>query len=114
MSWWWYDLIHPNNLYHHFAALSRFAEGLDRRTASWALQTGRLGADRVMALVSRDQILFWMYDPRILPWTDGPAPAPVEFQADLTDHQRLRGLVDRRAMGHLQGRRGFQQSVRRR
>ena len=55
MSWWWYDLIHPNNLYHHFAALSRFAEGLDRRTASWELQTGRLGADRVMALVSSDQ-----------------------------------------------------------
>ena len=83
MSWWWYDLIHPNNLYHHFAALSRFAEGFDRRAASWELQTGRLGADRVMALISRDQILFWMYDPRILPWTDGPIPPPAEANADL-------------------------------
>lgn len=92
MSWWWYDLIHPNNLYRHFAALSSFAEGLDRRTASWELQTGRLGNDRVMALASRDQILFWMYDPQILPWTDGPIPTPAEFQADLTITNTSEGL----------------------
>ncbi len=84
MSWWWYDLIHPNRLYGHFAALSRYAAGLDRRSGTWELQTGRLGEGNVLALVSAREICFWIYDPEILPWTDGPAPAPREIAAELT------------------------------
>ncbi len=28
MLWWWDNYIHPNNLYYHFEALSRFLEGV--------------------------------------------------------------------------------------
>ncbi len=29
MLWWWDNHIHKNNLYYHFAAVSRFVEGID-------------------------------------------------------------------------------------
>ena len=68
MSWWWYDLIHPNGLYYHFLALRRFMGGLDRRTGDWESQTGRLTGERgaeanVMALVSSDDLLIWASAP---------------------------------------------------
>lgn len=28
MLWWWDSYIHPNNLYHHFKALSRYLQGI--------------------------------------------------------------------------------------
>jgi len=70
MSWWWYDLIDPNNLYDHFKALSQYAEGLDRRTATWSFQTGQFGSNaHVLSLVSENIIHFWMYDTNVLPWS---------------------------------------------
>jgi hypothetical protein len=70
MSWWWYDLIDPNNLYYHFKALSQYAEGLDRRTATWSFQTGQFGSNaHVLSLVSENIIYFWMYDTNVLPWS---------------------------------------------
>ncbi len=83
MSWWWYDHIHPHNLYGQFAALARFAKGLDRRSRSWSAQTGRFQSGNVLALAAPDELLFWIYDPQILPWTEGPAPAPRETAGDL-------------------------------
>ncbi len=82
MSWWWYDLIDPNNLYHHFAALARFAEGLDRRGIDWSHQIGRLTladgrTSKVIALAAPEQVLLWLYDPEVLPWSDkGAAKSP--------------------------------------
>ena len=85
MSWWWYDLIHPRNLYYHFAALTRFAKGLDRRASSWSLQTGKLTPAEgprvnVMGLMSPDHCLLWLYDTTVLPWSDEPLSSSKGFQ----------------------------------
>jgi len=29
MMWYWYDYIHPRNLYYHFAAISNYVKGID-------------------------------------------------------------------------------------
>lgn len=102
MSWWWYDHIHPHNLYPVFKALSKFAEGIDRRGAEWSLQTGALPAEwgpmpdpslspawRVLALVSPDTACAWLYDPAILPWSEKPVRPDTGFQG----HLALEGLA---------------------
>lgn len=78
MSWWWYDLIDPNDLYYHFKALAKFAEGIDRRTRHWTLETGVLeaGRARVLTLASPDLVLVWIYDSKLLPWSENPPATP--------------------------------------
>ena len=78
MSWWWYDLIDPNDLYYHFSALAKFAEGIDRRTRHWTPETGALesGRERVLAISSPDLVLIWLYDSEILPWSEKPPATP--------------------------------------
>lgn len=104
MSWWWYDHIHPHNLYPCFGALARFARGIDRRSSEWTLQTGKLmpqpgaSADaapapgwNVLALVSPDAIFAWAYDPGILPWSDKPASSAIGFHGHLAAAQLAPG-----------------------
>jgi len=81
MSWWWYDLIDPNQLYYHYAALGKFAAGLDRRAYAWKLQTGKTTTDtgfdlQVLALTGPDSMYLWLYDPTRLPWSGNP-PLPA-------------------------------------
>ncbi|MBN1270060.1 MAG: DUF5060 domain-containing protein [Kiritimatiellae bacterium] len=92
MSWWWYDLIHPRNLYRRFAALARFAEGLDRRRHDWQRQTGRAADDHdhrwhVLALTDANAVMLWMYDPEIFPWSEKPMSATAGFSGTLVIEQ---------------------------
>ncbi|NCC49624.1 MAG: DUF5060 domain-containing protein [Spartobacteria bacterium] len=89
MSWWWYDLIDPNQLYYHYAALSRFGEGLDRRDGAWELKTGKTVCEtgvelHVMGLCGTDRVNLWLYDPSRLPWSGHPPLAPQAFKGALT------------------------------
>ncbi len=87
MSWWWYDLINPNDLYYHWAALSRFAADWDRRGENWRLLTGQLVAQngeplRVLALAAPERLMAWIYDPSVLPLT-GKDPSPFKGELKL-------------------------------
>jgi hypothetical protein len=74
MSWWWYDLIKPSNLYYRFGTLSAFSTGIDRRKGKWNWQYGGLTKDpqspRVLSMASARTIMFWIYDPKILPYVE--------------------------------------------
>jgi hypothetical protein len=85
MSWWWYDLIDPSDLYYHYAALAKFAEGIDRRTRDWTLETGVLesGRERVLALASPDFVLAWLYNSELLPWSENPPATPPALKGTM-------------------------------
>lgn len=88
MSWWWYDHIHPHDLYPHFAALARFGDALDRRGRAWTNQTGclpnRRGPPwRALVLLSSDEIRIWLYDPEILPWSEKPLSDTGGLESEL-------------------------------
>lgn len=75
MSWWWYDHIHPHNLYPIYSALNRFSKGIDRRGGDWVMQTGLFKSDsgtrfNVMAMAIAANMVCWIYDPAILPWCE--------------------------------------------
>ncbi len=91
MSWWWYDCIDPNRLYGQFAALSAFAEGLDRRGESWVHGSGCLhggGASTVRCawLGSRRGVMLWVYDPLFFGWSGSVPPTGAP--------RRIRGQVE--------------------
>jgi cellulose/xylan binding protein with CBM9 domain/uncharacterized protein DUF5060/cellulase (glycosyl hydrolase family 5) len=73
MSWWWYDLIRPANLFYRFGTLNAFATGIDRRGQKWNWQYGGLTKDpkspRIVSMASPTRVMFWIYDPAILPYT---------------------------------------------
>jgi len=70
MPWWWDTHIHPNNLYHHFGALSRFGAGLDRRAHRFTPRRQRLRMEsagkeyffELTGLESEGISLFWLCD----------------------------------------------------
>lgn len=85
MSWWWDNVVDPEDLYFHFGPVARFAEGvafdaegfvpirpavgaIDRNLAAYALR----GADTLLAWVQNVDHQ-WLLDP--LP---GPDPSLVE------------------------------------
>lgn len=85
MSWWWDNVVDPEDLYFHFGPVARFAEGVafdaegfapvrpavgapDRNLAAYALR----GTTTVLAWVQNVDHQ-WLLDP--LP---GPDPSPVE------------------------------------
>jgi len=70
MPWWWDTHIEPNNLYYHFEALSRFAEGLDRRQYVFTpvqqklrMKVGEQTYDfDLIGLQSPEYSMFWLSD----------------------------------------------------
>jgi len=67
MPWWWDTYVEKNKLYFHWAALTRFAQGIDRRGKNHELVRSRirLGDDtwaNIQGLVSPSEALLWVYD----------------------------------------------------
>jgi hypothetical protein len=72
VTWWWDNYIEPKNLWHHYAALAKFAAGIDwprRAFEPLSLQSPTL-ADatptrlKPMALAAgKDEFLVWLWDP---------------------------------------------------
>ena len=88
MSWWWYDHIHPHNLYPIYSALNRFSKGIDRRGGDWVMQTGLFKSDsgtrfNVLALAIAANMVCWIYDPAILPWCENRPNNPPEIKGRL-------------------------------
>ncbi len=70
MPWWWDTHIDPKDLYYHFGALARFAEGVDRRkydfTPSRQRLKGLAGGKEVflelMGLTDQAFSMYWICD----------------------------------------------------
>jgi len=66
MPWWWDAHIKPNNLTRTFLPLSRFAEGIDRRTQNYTpIETAILMADNsevaARGLLSHNSCYLWLH-----------------------------------------------------
>ena len=67
MPWWWDTYIDKNDLYGHWAALAKFAKGVDRRGKQFEVVRSkiRLGEDAwasMQGLVSPSEAFLWIYD----------------------------------------------------
>ena len=67
MPWWWDTYIDKHDLYGHWAAVAKFAQGVDRRGRSYEVVRSRirLGEDAwasVQGLVAPAEALLWVYD----------------------------------------------------
>ena len=67
MPWWWDTYIDKNNLYGHWAALAKFARGVDRRGKSFEVVRTKvqLAEDTwasMQGLVSPSEAYLWVYD----------------------------------------------------
>ncbi|MBR6372880.1 MAG: cellulase family glycosylhydrolase [Victivallales bacterium] len=60
--YWWFALVEDRNLYRHYAALSRYAQGEDRRFMSRQLVPIPETRLEMRALVGKGRTLAWIYD----------------------------------------------------
>lgn len=63
MTWWWDTLVHPNNLYTHFAAVAAFFADEDMGARTWQSTTAILDEDSdadVFGLQADDYALLWV------------------------------------------------------
>ncbi len=63
MTWWWDTLIHPNDLYYHFASIAAFFEGEDLGARAWQATSGSLSEDAdadLYGLQADDYALLWI------------------------------------------------------
>lgn len=88
MSWRWHDWIKPSNLFYRFGALNAFRTGIDRRGEKWNWQYGRLTKDpyspRVLSMASPRTVMFWIYDPKILPYRETMPERIPEIEGGIT------------------------------
>ncbi|MFA5339014.1 MAG: sugar-binding protein [Candidatus Omnitrophota bacterium] len=74
MPWWWDKYIHPKKLYYHWAALSAFDKGEDRRGKDYKTSTARVLAETeglnspvyAIGLLNDIEGAVWVFDPK---WT---------------------------------------------
>ncbi|HUV38252.1 MAG TPA: cellulase family glycosylhydrolase [Planctomycetota bacterium] len=95
MPWWWDTHIEPNDLYGHFAGLSAFAEGEDRRGRSFRsiramIETSGNRNLAVQGILDHAGGYLWVYDPV---WLSKPE-MPTERQFDAGTVLNLTGLLD--------------------
>lgn len=67
MPWWWDTFVDKNKLYGHWAVLSRFARGIDRRGKGYEVVVSqvKVGDDAAVSLrglVAPSEALLWVYD----------------------------------------------------
>jgi hypothetical protein len=66
MTWWWDNLIDPQDLYFHFGAVARFVEGVAFDRQGFVASLPEVSADgrdlRAMALVGSSVALVWIKD----------------------------------------------------
>jgi hypothetical protein len=87
MPWWWDSHIEANNLYYQFAALARFAEGVDRRLYAWTpfaqklrMNVGDQAYDfELIGLQSPEFSMFWLCDAQGM--TPQGRPQQLAYQA---------------------------------
>jgi len=79
MSWWWDNVVDPQNLYTHFGPLADFVAGVDvpaeqfaSRTAAGTAPDGR--RLRAMLLLGRTTVLVWIKNARHVWYSPDPAP----------------------------------------
>jgi len=65
MPWWWDTYIEPNDLYHHYAAFSKFARGIDWPAHDWKLLRTPSGSKlRIIGMKSDKITLLWIQSPQ--------------------------------------------------
>ncbi|MFW6164367.1 MAG: cellulase family glycosylhydrolase, partial [Planctomycetota bacterium] len=67
MPWWWDTWVDKNELYGHWAALAKFAKGVDRRSKHYEVIRSRIrvGEDlwaSMQGLVCPSEAFLWVYD----------------------------------------------------
>jgi len=77
MTWWWDQYVEPGNLYHHFAALSRFL-----RDVSWAKEKYHPATVESITFPPGTplQPTDLTVDPKIASWDKHPANQPREYR----------------------------------
>jgi len=95
MPWWWDTHIEPNNLYGHFAGISAFAKGEDRRGRSFRSIRAMIEAPgkeklAVQGILDHAGGYLWVYDSL---WLAKPE-RPTERQFDAGAILNLTGLLD--------------------
>jgi hypothetical protein len=63
MTWWWDTYIHPNDLYHHFTAVSNFFGNEDLAARTWEATDATLNEDaeaRLYGLQAEDAAILWV------------------------------------------------------
>ena len=86
MPWWWDTHIEPKDLYHHFGALARFGEGIDRRKHDFSPARQRLKGKagdqevflELMGLKDDRFSMFWICDAFGMHVKTRPAPLAFE------------------------------------
>jgi hypothetical protein len=99
MTWWWDQYVEPENLYHHFAALARFLDGVD-----WIAGGYRPADVKGIELASGAAPVpsDLLVSPRVESWEKHPANAPRDYTVGrdgaITDADKLsrvlHGLVN--------------------
>ena len=67
MPWWWDTFVDKNKLYPHWAALARFAKGIDRRGVNYELVRSKIDLGEgayasLQGLVSPSEAYLWVFD----------------------------------------------------
>jgi len=68
MPWWWDTFVDKNKLYHHWVALTRFAQGLDRRGKDYELVVSQVqqgdgtAAASLVGIVAPTQAVMFVFD----------------------------------------------------
>lgn len=103
MPWWWNTQIGPNNLYFHFKALARFAEGLDRRKYQFEFFDQKLKTSvnreevtlELMGLKDSRLIMFWLCDAKGMLYNDRKNPLSIaNAVVEIKDVNKGRYLVE--------------------
>jgi hypothetical protein len=95
MPWWWDTHIEPNDLYGHFAGLSAFAAGEDRRGRRFEVVRAMIDAPNrrraaVQGVIDHAGGYLWVYDPDWVSKPEAPEGPGVDAGAVLN----LTGLLD--------------------
>ncbi|HUT33661.1 MAG TPA: cellulase family glycosylhydrolase [Planctomycetota bacterium] len=67
MPWWWDTFVDKNKLYSHWAVLSKFANGVDRRGRNYELVVSQVKLSdeatvNIQGLVAPSEALLWVFD----------------------------------------------------
>jgi len=98
MPWWWDSYVHPKNMYYHWAALTAFDKGTDRRGKGYRMSTSRVLAEvgglrtcvSAIGMMNDREGFIWVFDPA---WTrfEPGRPEPPEIK---NASVRINGLAE--------------------
>jgi len=87
MPWWWDSYVHPRGMYYHWAALTAFNRGTDRRGKGYCTSTSRVLAEieglktsvSAVGMMNDREAFIWVFDPK---WTrfEPGHPEPPEIK----------------------------------